>query len=187
MPPRQVEPFIKKFDKLLKHAFEKLVGTTIAEKWWRIAKLPAKYGGMRLRTGLSTLGAQYTVNVIKNAENIARLLPTGAWSASDVITQDSKPWLDKKWKKDVDVSKIITQLQQPLDEADPLELEHHEPPEKTLSLAQLCELREQQEVYELMNEAEKVRIEAHHGDHPWTTVLPLKYAKFALEPEHWVS
>ena len=59
IPPRQMRSFMKDFDQLLKKGFERLLGIAIKEKWWRLAQLPPKHGGMALRSGLRTQGAQH--------------------------------------------------------------------------------------------------------------------------------
>ena len=38
-----------------------------------------------------------------------------------------------------------------------------------------------------MNDEEKVRLEAHLGDHPWTNVLPLSFEGYTMEPQIWVA
>ena len=57
LPPRQVAFFMEKFDAVLRKGFEDLVGKSLEDKWWRITRLPAKYGGMAMRSRLRTFGA----------------------------------------------------------------------------------------------------------------------------------
>ena len=68
IPPRLTTPFARKFDRILRNGFEKLLGVPLEEKWWRLARLPARHGGFFMRSGYSTLGAQYTVSVVKKRE-----------------------------------------------------------------------------------------------------------------------
>ena len=79
LPPRQLVNFMKDFDQVLKKGFEKLLGTTIGEKWWRLAQLPPKFGGMALRSGLRTQGAHHLYSIAKCANNVDRIV--GGWNA----------------------------------------------------------------------------------------------------------
>ena len=40
------------FDAVLRKGFEDLIGKTLEGRWWRVAQLPAKFGGMAMRGGL---------------------------------------------------------------------------------------------------------------------------------------
>ena len=58
----------------------------------------------------------------------------------------------------------------------------------TYSLTQLCELSEQRRVMKLMNNKERLHIEAHSGQHHlWVTQLPLSFKKFALTSPEWTA
>ena len=57
IPPVQLRAFLVEFDAIVRKGFEKLIGTTLEDRWWNLSKLPSKFGGMGLRTGLDTHGA----------------------------------------------------------------------------------------------------------------------------------
>ena len=59
IPPRQLAKFLEGFDRVLQKGFEGLLGIKIEEKCWRLAQLPTKFGGMAVRSGLRTFGAQH--------------------------------------------------------------------------------------------------------------------------------
>ena len=107
----------------MKDGFETVIDTKFQDKMWRLVRLPAKFGGMRLRSGVATHGAQYSVSVVKNSENIKRMLPDGEWDPAEVIKRDSKSWLEKTIGKEIDAAHLVSQLQEPLDEADPHDID----------------------------------------------------------------
>ena len=61
LPPSQLALFMEEFDAVLRKGFEDLIGKSIEHKWWRLAQLPAKFGGMAMRSGLRTFGAKNTL------------------------------------------------------------------------------------------------------------------------------
>ena len=69
IPTRQMERFMKDFDNVLQKGFEVIMGIPIKKKWWRLAQLPPKYGGMALRSGLQTYGAQHLCSLVNDPEN----------------------------------------------------------------------------------------------------------------------
>ena len=176
IPPRQSEDFVTAFDEVLRHGFEKLIGTKLEKKWWRVARLPPKFGGMAMRSGTSSLGAQYAVSVTKCSPEISKMVGE-IYKAEKIIARDAKHWLDKTLGKDVDVEALVTELQ-------------HRNKDKSfrLSLAQRCELAEQKRVHSLMSADEKLHVEEHKGsDHAWVRTLPLQHCGFVLAPKIWVS
>ena len=74
LPPRQMRSFMEEFDKVLHIGFEGLLGISIEDKWWRLAQLPPKFGGMAIRSGLRTYGAQRICSLEKSAENVDRIV-----------------------------------------------------------------------------------------------------------------
>ena len=74
VPPRQLASFMGKFDAVLRKGFEELLGKRLEEKWWRLAQLPAKFGGMALRSGLRTFGAQHIVSLAKTSSEVNRIV-----------------------------------------------------------------------------------------------------------------
>ena len=77
LPPRQSEPFIRQYDQILRSGFEQLINCLPGELndvWWRQAKLPPKFGGMGLRSGVSTLGAQHTISLLITAPMVTNIV-----------------------------------------------------------------------------------------------------------------
>ena len=190
LPPRQAQPFVEKFDKLLRHGFEKLVGTPVVTKWWRQAKLPSKFGGLALRSGLSTLGAQHFVSVTKAWDHVVRMCNVRAEDAEGTLKEycdrELKNWLQRQLGQEVDMAMLIAnegevevQGEETLDCLGPNTTQK-------LSLAQVCELKEKQRVHELMDADERIHIEARSGNTQyWVKQAPLKFMGWQLEPEEW--
>ena len=76
------------FDQLVKKGFETLLGTSISPKWWRLAQLPSKFGGMAMRTGLKTFGAHYMTSLVKTAASTEKLL--GAYDLMMILEEKRK-------------------------------------------------------------------------------------------------
>ena len=106
IPPRQCGAFIKAFDKLMRRGFETIVGTAISDIKWRLAKLPSKYGGMGLQSGLATMGAQYASSVIKTAADVTRFLD-GEYDVETVLEKNAMDWLREQIGMDISVRKLI--------------------------------------------------------------------------------
>ncbi len=67
IPPRQIHSFMVDFDTMLRTTLVNLLEVEeIDELWWAVAKLPPKFAGIGLRTGLELLGANYATSVIKS-------------------------------------------------------------------------------------------------------------------------
>ena len=149
LPPRQAEPFIKQYDRLLRQGLEKILDIPHLEpKWWRVAKLPAKYGGLGLRSGLSTLGAQHTVSLVKCTKGVRRFIPN--FEPRKIIEQETKEWLSEKLENaNIDVPLLIKKIEDrgPNPTDDPNSQENPTTSASNDSLAQLCELFEEKRVY----------------------------------------
>jgi len=62
LPPRDSLPLAKKFDAILRRGLEAIAGHKLEDVWWRISRLPVKFGGLGLRSGV-TAAAQFTQSV----------------------------------------------------------------------------------------------------------------------------
>ena len=76
---------------MVRKGFEKLIGVELSDKWWSLTKLPSKYGGMGLRTGLNTYGAQYTMSLAYCEEDIKTFVD--GYNVLDVVEIDAQQWL----------------------------------------------------------------------------------------------
>ena len=186
LPPAQSIPFAREFDRVLRAGFESLVGYKLTDRWWRLVKLPIKYGGVGLRSGDTTAAAQYATSVMKTATDVERVAP--GYSARAVLERDVVEELqraltvDPKEPVTVDVDELIeTEGRAKVENLD-------------LSLAQRCEAAESERVLALMTQEEREHISAHSArttqggsDHAWLRVAPLHWKGFALGPKVWLA
>ena len=194
LPPRQSKPFIIQFDKLLRQGFEKLLGIPVSDKWWRQAKLPSKFGGMAIQSGLATLGSQHLISVIKAWDHVSDLCQLddkdNKISLKEYCDKEIKSWLNRQLDYDIDLNALIEN-----DGAIPdisLKNRHNEyilpRNAQKLSLGQLCVLKEKQRVHSILNDNEKIHVEAVSGStHHWVRQTPLKWMGWNMEPEVWVA
>ena len=91
LPPRQLASFMGEFDAVLRKGFENLIGKSIEHKWWRLAQLPAKFGGMAMRSGLRTFGAHHIVSLTKTSAEVKRIV--GSFDACGVAKRETEAWL----------------------------------------------------------------------------------------------
>ena len=108
IPPRQLGRFMEDFDKALHRGFEKLLGTRIEEKWWRIAQQPAKFGGITLRSGLRTFGAQHLCSIAKSADDAERIV--GNWNVVAIANDEVEGWIQSSCEQKVDIETVIKHL-----------------------------------------------------------------------------
>ena len=101
IPPQQLMTFMEDFDKVLHRGFEELLGIKIEQKWWRLAQLPAKFGGMGLRSGLRTFGAQHLCSLAKSAKNVDRIV--NGWNAVAIAKAETRAWLNDACEQSVDI------------------------------------------------------------------------------------
>ena len=183
LPPSQLGSFMTEFDQLLKRGFEEMLGISIEEKWWRLAQLPPKYGGMALRSGLRTLGAQHLCSIAKCADNVDRIV--GGWDVVATAKRDTEDWLNNACAEKVDIEGWVSKLRKKeTNEANGWFAGSN----YRYSLPQLCELYEQTSVSKLMSTKERLHIEAHSGQsHAWITLLPLSFKKYNLSSSNWVA
>ena len=167
---------MQNFDALLKKGFEILIGVELDEKWWRLAELPAKYGGRSLRSELKTRVAQHLCSLAKSADNVGRIV--GGWDDFSVAHRDTSKWLNSARNEQVDTTKTAQEVQA---QSSGWTNDNHRKDrvsEYQYSLAQLCELFEQKRVLALMSNIERLHIEANSGQHHlWVTQLPLSFKK----------
>ena len=135
---------MKSFDAALRKGFEKLIGIELPMRLWRLAQLPPKYGGMALRSGLTTYGAQHLCSLAKVADNVERIV--GVWDVLSIAHRDTAEWLTNAREEPVDLDETVNSIRASrafqisrTDNRDRIG-------EYNYSLAQLCELSEQKRV-----------------------------------------
>ena len=182
LPPRQISCFMQSFDKVLREGFEEILGCSLSNRWWRLAKLPPKFGGMSMRSGLNTFGAQHLVSISKSATEVDRIV--NGWNSVEVAKQETEAWINNACRETVDVEEMVRKLKVGHeDNADDLAPNTHK-----YSITQLCELYEQRRVSELMSNQERLHIEAHSGPHhAWVTLLPLEFMRYNMTPSVWAT
>ncbi len=175
IPLRQGVDFVRKFDDLVRRGFEKLLNIPLDDRWWRQAKLPAKHGGMALRTELSRLGANYTMSVARVSSSIP-LFTGKAFDPALHLEAESKSWLCEALGTQIDIPTVVDEIQYPSSSS------------TSLSLSQRCEHVESERLKSLLNRRETLHALAHSGsDHFWVTELPLRHKKRNLSPKHWLA
>ena len=183
LPPRQLGSFMNGFDQLLKSGFERLLGIPIEERWWRLSQLPPKFGGMALRSGLKTHGAQHLCSLAKSADNVDRIV--GGWDVVALAKQETECWLNNACDESINIEVTVNELRnrgkEEANDGVACGLYRY-------SLSQLCELNEQKSVSKLMSIKERLHIEAHSGQsHAWVTLLPLSFKRYNLSSTDWVA
>ena len=88
IPTRQITSFMHLFNELIKKGFEALIGAKLQPRWWRVAQLQLKFGGMGMRTGLQTYGAHYLMSLIKTAPEVSRII--GSYDAEEIACSETE-------------------------------------------------------------------------------------------------
>jgi len=150
------------FDAALRKGFEILIGKSIEVEWWRLAQMPAKFGGMAMRSGLQTFGAQHIVSLIKTSIEVKRIV--GAYDACTVAKQETEDWLSNSCGGEVSVEQVVKQIEEQQKAEVGLGIKRG----NSYSIAQLCEIHEHRRVCGLMSPEERIHIKAHSGaTHTW--------------------
>ena len=116
LPPCQLGNFMKSYDKGLKKGFEGLLGIKSEEKWWGLAQLPSKYGGMAMQSGLRTLGAQHLSSFAKAADYVERIV--GNWDVIAHAKLETQDWLTNACEQKVDIEYLVSRLRTGEDKED---------------------------------------------------------------------
>ena len=67
---------------------------------------------MGMRSGTSTLGAQYATFIAKCSDEVTRMTD-GQFQQAEVVARNGKAWLDKALQEDVDIEKLLSELSTP--------------------------------------------------------------------------
>ena len=161
LPPHQSKPFLLKFDRLVRTGFQRLLNHDLEDKWWRIAKLPVKFGGVGLRTGTTTAAAQFAVCIAKCGEDLCRILGE-SYDPGAVINSYAKDQLEEILGDAVSTDGLLDDLGKRKIDGD------------DLSLAQRCELADFNEALKELTVDERLHVKAHCGsDHQWLRQDPI--------------
>ena len=91
LPPEQTREFLRGYDQVLRKGFETLINCGLNNKWWDVARMNSKYGGMGLKSGIYTAGAQHLASLINSEEGIKRFIPS--WDICKISKEASAKWL----------------------------------------------------------------------------------------------
>ena len=99
--------------------------------------MPPKFGGMSMRSGLHTFGAQHLVSISKSAIEVNRIVK--GWNSIEVAKRETEAWLNNVCWETVSIETWVKKLQ--VEHEDIAEDLH--PHTHKYSLTYLCELNEQ--------------------------------------------
>ena len=135
------------YDKVLREGFEKLINCSLEDKWWAVARMNSKCGGVGLKSGIHTAGAQHLTSLVNSSDDILNFIPS--WSLTEVANEATGDWLSQQLGREVDTILLMN----PLHEGQAFGKDSH------LSLAQWFEEVEVDRVRCKMNNNEKLHIE----------------------------
>ena len=75
--------FFLEYDRILRKGFEDLIESKLQDKWCHVAGLSRMYGGMVLKPGLVTSGAQHLTSLVSSKEGIKKFLRS--WDLEKVL------------------------------------------------------------------------------------------------------
>jgi len=154
LPPRDSIP--TQFDSILWKGFESILGHELEERWWRIARLPVKFGGVGLRSGVTTAAAQYAMSVMKTEDHVKDIAGQD-YDAKTVLERDAKEALEKALgEKEGEMATV--DLDELLENGGRAKVDNLD-----LSLSQRCEAAEFNRIFEKMSRDEK-----GHSERPTT-------------------
>ena len=151
LPPRQTRKFLSGFDGILREGFESLIGCSLEDKWWAVARMNSKYGGMGLKSGLHTAGAQHLTSLVNSADDILNFFP--AWDLRDVAKEATELWFSQQLGTAVDFELLLDSVREGSSFGE----------NGNLSLAQFCEELEEKRVLNGLTIDEKLHVESNCG------------------------
>ena len=132
IPPEQITKFLNGFDRELKGAMEKILGNKLNNEQWLVCQLPAKYGGLGLRSGKLVAGAQHVMSMQKCAEQMAN--HSKGWSLERRAKETSEAWLKDRIGPEFDMDTWLSEGTCTSRDETPISSRKY-----PLSLAQECE------------------------------------------------
>ena len=167
--------FLEGYDKALRTGFEKLIGKTLDDRWWEIARMNSKHGGMGLKSGLKTAGAQHLTSLAMSYDDILKFVLS--WNLYEVAEETTANWLSRQLGKDVDSKSIVNAVIGGASFG----------VSGKLSLAQWCEEAEKERVIQKMDSSERLFIESNSGPgSTWVRATPLTWKNWNMKPRLWV-
>ena len=107
--PTADEGFMLKFDRTLREGLEKIIGIKLDDKWWRLAQLTPKFGGLSMRSGLTTYGAQHMVSLAKSAKEVERIV--GEYDVLQLAKRETGTWLDRMCSDSINIEELVAKYQ----------------------------------------------------------------------------
>ena len=108
LPPTQTSKFLQGWDRILREGFEKLINSSVDDKWWAVVQLNSKYGGMGLKSGIHTSGAQHLASLVNSADGIRRFIPE--WKLYDIAKESTEQWLQEQLAAPINVNLLVDSL-----------------------------------------------------------------------------
>ena len=140
-PLRQLKCFLSGFDAALRKALQYLLRQRLSDLGWKIASLPAKFGGLGLRSGLNVAGAQHVVSQVKSSFEIIRHV---TWNLLETTEEATLNRLSHSLGEPVNLEAMVSSIV--------FKLTHKvvvDRLEYNLSLSLPCELIEQNPIFKM--------------------------------------
>ena len=174
VPPSQIEDFLVEYDNILRKALQDLIGSTLEDKWWSIARLSSKHGGVGLKSGATVFGAQHLMSLVACTEGIQKFCQT--WNLNAVATASTKKWLQRRLNHTIDVQLVIRSINAGEGFGG----------DGKLSLAQWCEDVAKSRVRSQMSNDELLHIMSNCGPgNGWIRATPLKWKNWEMTSRAW--
>ena len=146
LPPLQITKFLGEWDSVLRNAFEVIINSKLDDKWWAVVRLNSKYGGMGLKSGIHTAGAQHLTSLVNSADGIKKFIPS--WNLHESAREATEGWLCQQLGRTVNINLLVDSVSEGQGFGE----------NSSLSLAQWCESEEESRVIESINNEERFHV-----------------------------
>ena len=175
IPPQQINAFLTKWDRILREGFEKLIGSSLEDRWWAISRLNSKYGGIGLKSGKNTAGAQHLTSLVNSAEGVRRFIPS--WNLNEIAETSTAVWFHKHLGMNTEIPLLVKAVDEGTGFGE----------QGSLSLAQWCEAVEEKRAVASMRNEERLHIISNRGPGcGWIRSIPLGWKSWEMKPRLWV-
>ena len=169
IPPCQIEQFLRDYDLTVREAFENLIDFKLEDRWWSLARLQSKHGGMGMRTGITTAGAQHFSSLAKCSKDITKFVPD--WDGCAIAVETTGCWLEQK----LNTIEFNEEFQK---------IKDGNKVDSELIISQKCELEEAKTIRSLMSSEELLHIRSNCGPGgAWVRVTPLSWKGWEMKPK----